>query len=431
MGTGTKPNPEKLFAQGVERFEEGDPAGAVKLFDRVIKADGDYLQAHYMRGVAFNALGLMPEAADAFAEVVRLEPDNADGLFNLGNAKLLLGEFAAALPLLERGYSLGVKSMDDDAALYNLGLAHFELGKETDDLVHVKRAVELFEAVERVNPFHAAAVFSRAMALFTLERFTDAEREFARVIAFDPTSAHPTVVQSHIAQSMALAALGRFEESLGALREAVHKEPRVAEVAATDPDFERLRASPMAEGFAALVGSPPRRRLTIPCDVMLSMSAVELAGLREVIYARDNGLVPSMQELTREGGSGSELMLLVFGLRDQNTATKLVELVREWAYAYHPELIKNLNWEYDRSVLAFSDFNTHAPLSLADLATLATDEPAEAPAKKLPTKKTAKKTAKKKASAKKTATKKAPAKKATAKKAAPKKKSAAAKKSAR
>ena len=398
MATGSRANAEKLFAQGVERFEEGDPAGAVALFDRVIKADGDHHRAHYMRGVAFNAQGKMQEAAEAFSEVVRIAPDDGDGLFNLGNARLMMGEFAAALPLLERGYSLGVKSMDDDAALYNLAIAHFELGKETDDLVHVKRAVELFEAVERVNPFHAAAVFSRAMALYTLERYADAEREFARVIAFDPESAHPTVVQSHIAQSMALAALGRFEESLGALREAVHKEPRVAGVAATDPDFERLRASPMAEGFASLVRSAPRPRLTLPCDVMLSMSPVELSALREVIYARDNGLVPSMQELTREGAKGaSELMLLVFGLRDHNTATKLVELVREWAYAYHPELIKNLNWEYDRSVLAFSDFNSHAPLTLADLATLATDEPA-APAKKLPAKKAA---AKKKPAAKK------------------------------
>lgn len=417
MGTGTRANAEKLFAQGVERFEEGDAAGAVALFDRVIKVDGDHHRAHYMRGVAFNAQGMMQEAAGAFAEVVRVAPDDADGLFNLGNARLMLGEFAAALPLLERGYALGVKSMDDDAALYNLALAHFELGKESDDLVHVQRAVELFEAVERVNPFHAAAVFSRAMALYTLERYADAEREFARVIAFDPESTHPTVVQSHIARSMALAALGRFEESLGALREAVHKEPRVAAVAATDPDFARLRASPMAEGFAALVRSPPRPRLALPCDVMLSMSSVELSALREVIYARDNGLVPSMQELTREGDHGAELMLLVFGLRDHGTATKLVELVREWAYAYHPELIKRLNWEYDRSVLAFSDFNSHAPLTLADLATLATDAPA-APAKKLPAKKAA---AKKKPAARKTAAKKKPA---PAKKTAAKKKSA-------
>ncbi len=418
MGTGTRANVEKLFAQGVERFEEGDAAGAVALFDRVIKADGEHQRAHYMRGVAFNAQGDMDEAAAAFSEVVRIAPDDADGLFNLGNARLMQGEFAAALPLLERGYALGVKSMDDDAALYNLAIAHFELGKETDDLVHVQRAVELFEAVERVNPFHAAAVFSRAMALYTLERYADAEREFARVIAFDPESTHPTVVQSHIARSMALAALGRYEESLGALREAVHKEPRVAEVAATDPDFEGLRASPMAEGFAALVRSPPRPRLALPCDVMLSMSPVELSALREVIYARDNGLVPSMQELTREGpGGASELMLLVFGLRDRDTATKLVDLVREWAYAYHPELIKNLNWEYDRAVLAFSDFTTHAPLTLADLAALAAD----ASATKLP----AKKAAAKKKPAKKTAAKKTAAKKKTAAtKGAAKKKSA-------
>ncbi len=419
MGKGSHAEAEKLFAQGMGRFEEGDHEAAAALFERSIAADGDYLAPHYMRGVAFNALGMLDEAAAEFAEVVRIDPGDGDGHFNLGNAYLHMGRFAEAIPLLEKGYALGVEDMTDDGALYNLATAHFELGKHENDLAHVKRAVELFEAVERANPLHAAAVFSRAMALLVLGRHTEAAAEFARVVAFDPASTHPTVVQSHVAEAVALTALGRFEEALGALREAVRKEPRVAAVAAKDPDFDALRSSPMGEGFAALVGAAPAPRLSLPCDVTLSMPAPDLASLRDFIYERGNDLVPAMQELSEAAAGGASPVLLVFGLRDRATARRLVELSRDWAYLHHPGLIKNLNWEYDRAVLAFADLHTRAPVSLADVAALASEEER---AKRLPAAK--KKAAAKKAPAakQKTAAKKTAAKKTAAKKTAAKKK---------
>ncbi len=411
MARGTHDQAEKLFSQAMTRFEAGDYEGAVTLFERATKADARYHPAHYMKGVAFNAMGMMPEALGAFTEAVGIEPEDGDSHFNLGTAHLHLGQFAEAIPSLEKGYALGVKDMSDDGALYNLATAHFELGKATGELVHVKRSIELFEAVERANPMHAAAVFSRAMGHLMLHQHAEAEREFARVVAFDPSSTHPTVVQAHVAQAVALTALGRFEEALSALREAVRKEPRVAGVAARDPDFDALRASPMGSGFSMLVAAPAPMKVTLPCDVVLTMSASELESLRNYIYEHNNSLVPSMQELTDATGDAMSLELLVFSLRDRATVESLVETVRDWVYTHHPTLVENLNWEYDRKLLAFADFSTRAPRSLADLAALVAPEgsvrPPPAAKKKTAAKK---KPAVKKAAAKKSAVKKTAAK---------------------
>lgn len=368
-----------LLDQGIARFERNDHEGALRLFERATAADPSLHGAWYLRGVCCNALGRFADAVTAFEGAVAAAPDDGDSHFNLGNAHLHLGDFERAIPSLEHGYALGVTDLDDAGALFNLALAHFELGKRGGDRRYLVRALELFEAVERANPLHAAAIFERAMVLTLLARHDEAVRELARVIAFDPASTHPTVVQAHVAEAVAFTALGRFEEALSSLRTAVQKEPRVAGVAARDPDFDALRASPMGPGFVSLVGAPSPLPLALPCDVALTMAPADLASLRAWITARATSVVPAMQELL--DASTQQPALLTFALRERAVVGALVDAVRDWAVTERPQLVDSLNWEYDRRHLAFSDLATRAPRSLADLAALAESEPA---AKKKP-----------------------------------------------
>ena len=70
----------------------------------------------------------LPAAEDHFAEVVRLEPHNADAHYNLGNALFELGNYAAAE--LQYLQVLRLKP-DDTAAQRKLALCRTRQSKTT------------------------------------------------------------------------------------------------------------------------------------------------------------------------------------------------------------------------------------------------------------------------------------------------------------
>ena len=77
--------------------------------------------AWYILGVAHYKLGQFPNAADAFRESVRLQPDDARAWYNLGVACDDLGQFSNAVNAYREAIRINPRY---DAAWYNLGGAY-------------------------------------------------------------------------------------------------------------------------------------------------------------------------------------------------------------------------------------------------------------------------------------------------------------------
>ncbi len=79
--------------QALGRYEE-----AVKWFDRAIGLRPNFILAFINKGSALVQLGRLDEAIDAWREVNRLDPGNAEADWNLSLLELLIGDFEAGWP---------------------------------------------------------------------------------------------------------------------------------------------------------------------------------------------------------------------------------------------------------------------------------------------------------------------------------------------
>ncbi len=93
------------YAQAVATLE-----GALRRQERHTTARAFLANAHFGRGRALRSLGRPAEAAAAYGEVLRLQPDNAQAHCNLGLALQAQAHFAEALSCLKRGHELGSKN---------------------------------------------------------------------------------------------------------------------------------------------------------------------------------------------------------------------------------------------------------------------------------------------------------------------------------
>jgi tetratricopeptide (TPR) repeat protein len=77
----------------LNRFKEG-----LASFDRALALNSDLAQVHCNRGVSLRHMNRLDEAMASFSKALALEPESGDAHFNIGELRLLTGDFAAGLP---------------------------------------------------------------------------------------------------------------------------------------------------------------------------------------------------------------------------------------------------------------------------------------------------------------------------------------------
>lgn len=93
-----------------------------------------------MRGLAKYQLKLNKEALTDFKEAVKLNPQDATFLTNLGRTKIELQDYKGAITDLEKAITL---NPDDGYAYTNLGLIKYKTKKYNQALLHLNRAISL------------------------------------------------------------------------------------------------------------------------------------------------------------------------------------------------------------------------------------------------------------------------------------------------
>lgn len=156
---------------------DSDPAAAERLWRQLRKLDPD-------NAVVRRTIAWLFADDDEREELLAEDGPQSDrndvdsySLLEMGAQRLAAGDFEAAIEPLEKAVKL---DPDLEAAWYNLGLAGVQLKRWG----LVERAMK--EAL-RINPNRSESVFQRGIALFHLERCSEAVPVLERALTMDAT----------------------------------------------------------------------------------------------------------------------------------------------------------------------------------------------------------------------------------------------------
>lgn len=169
--------PDALHLLGVLCFHAQQPDAAVEWIGRAVRQAP---KAEYLLSLAtvLERQGRLEDARRHYSQASSLRPDDA-GLWNhLGNLLWQIGRKDEAVLHLQRALKLNPQYWE---AAHNCGMLLLELGRHAD-------AVKCFDAAEKLNP-SAALYQMRAVCLSAVNRFEEAQAEYERSIALDPSLA--------------------------------------------------------------------------------------------------------------------------------------------------------------------------------------------------------------------------------------------------
>jgi len=193
----------------LERFKFND---AIKSFDKAIRLNRDYDQAHFYKGTTLlqqkkyedacvcftQAISLRPDYAEAyvnrgttlreqyrygdakadFLKSILLQPDLADAHSNLGSVLQLEGRHAEAVPMYEQAIIL---KQDYVEAYGNLGVALNELKRFDESMEAYARAIT-------INPDHLDTYVNRGNLLLSRKRFEQAIANYDEALRLNKDS---------------------------------------------------------------------------------------------------------------------------------------------------------------------------------------------------------------------------------------------------
>lgn len=131
--------------QALSLDEHGDRQGAMNLVLRLLEQHPDFEPAIKLKGVLLEEAGRNSDAATAFEEALKLAPNDADVLLEVGKYKLSAGQKEEAIKLLE--HCIRILPGDGDAQYY-LAQAYHLNGQDNLAL----RAIRLSLKAEPDNP---------------------------------------------------------------------------------------------------------------------------------------------------------------------------------------------------------------------------------------------------------------------------------------
>ena len=143
----SKREAEALVVQGKELYKNDQDEQAAKAFEEAIRLQPDLAEAHLRLGMAYAALERKPEADDSYRKSIELykkliqaNPKDAESFFNLGEAHSFLHQDEEAA----RNYRQTTRLRpDDEEAFYQLGLSETRLAHYPEATTALKKALEL------------------------------------------------------------------------------------------------------------------------------------------------------------------------------------------------------------------------------------------------------------------------------------------------
>lgn len=190
------------------------PTEAIASYEKALRIDPTFADAHNNIGRVLADLGRLDEAIASYTKALQIKPDLAIAHQNLGTALRSNGSPGAAVAHYERVLELNP----------NFAEAHFCLGHTLVDLGRIDEAIASYQKAARLRPNHADAFNSLGFALYAGRQYEQAIASFRKALAISPNH-----VLALINLGRALADVGLREESVDSLTKALKLNPRDAD----------------------------------------------------------------------------------------------------------------------------------------------------------------------------------------------------------
>lgn len=172
---------QALLNQAVGLHGQGRLDEAARLYEQILAANPDLMDARHMLGVVRAQQGRHREAHELIAPVVADNPHNALALANFGNVLAALEQPLEAVAHYDRSLAL------------NPGYppAWLSRGNVLQLLLRYGEALNSYDRFLTLIPDHAEAWNNRGLALLNLRRLEEALASWRRAEALDPDMAEP------------------------------------------------------------------------------------------------------------------------------------------------------------------------------------------------------------------------------------------------
>jgi protein O-mannosyl-transferase len=211
----TDNNYEAHFCIAPMLLEQGRIEEAIRHNTEAVRINPNHAKAINNLGVALHRAGRIDEAIYYFKRVLEIKPGLTDAHFNLAATLAAKGDFEEAAA----EYRKVLSAMPDDAnALNNLGLALIGSGK-------LAEAVKEYEKILLIQPQNVVVRNNLGAILLQQGKFDEAIREYQKSLQIKPGD--PNVLN---VLGMALGQQGKFDEAVKYFSEALRIKPDFAAV---------------------------------------------------------------------------------------------------------------------------------------------------------------------------------------------------------
>lgn len=168
--------------------------------------DADSIERLFKDGQAFHRQNQLDQAMAAYEQVLGLMPGHAGALHHVGIVAFQGGNFHIAAGFMRSAI----------AAAPTLPAPHCDLGNAYKELGQNEAAVQAYGEALSLDNNYLDAYFNRAIALYDMQRYEEALRDYQEIAARHP--ADPAVLNNI---GMILHRLGRDEQALASLEQAL------------------------------------------------------------------------------------------------------------------------------------------------------------------------------------------------------------------
>jgi tetratricopeptide (TPR) repeat protein len=241
-------NPEQIFLQGCQLYEQQKYSEALPYFERVLSEHPDSFLVLYTTAQTYKMLGEWRKALDTYHAALPYNNTLGDMRLDMGYCFQQLQMYEIAVENIYQAIELGLKQNTIEQAYFNLALTYYEWVMQEilnkSEKIFLDEPIKHFQKVIALNPKNIAAHFYLGQLWFIAQNLPKAEEAYQKVVDMVPLrDANPYLVQSWVGLASVYALLDRFSRALICLETAIDLDSRVAEVAKDDPAFESLRKS--------------------------------------------------------------------------------------------------------------------------------------------------------------------------------------------